>query len=85
MKWTDPTNLWTCGYGGDVRHWDIRTGNCEQTFTDPYHDGMYCFEYDQCNTILSGSQTNGRVILWDTRQTNYVQVSVYLVRDLRRH
>lgn len=78
IKWESPNSLWSCGYDSCVRRWDTRTGKCEQILLDPLGATIYCFEYDYYNTIISGTQSNGRVVLWDTRQNRYVQVSLTL-------
>jgi WD40 repeat protein len=76
IKWESPATLWSCGYDSHLRRWDLRTGKCEQALGDPCGAAVYCFQYDHFNSIISGTQTNGRVVLWDTRQDNYVQVNI---------
>nr|CAH7741045.1 unnamed protein product [Callosobruchus chinensis] len=74
MKWDGPHCVWSCGYDTYLRKWDLRTGNCVQIYKDPHASALYCFDYDYCNTIMTGTQLHGRVILWDIRQKNSVQL-----------
>ncbi|CAH1175624.1 unnamed protein product [Phaedon cochleariae] len=74
LRWDGEQTLWSCGYNSFLKRWDIRTGNCEQCFTDPHGSGLYCMDYDYHNTIMVGTQMHGRVILWDIRQTKFVQM-----------
>ncbi|RZC34718.1 F-box/WD repeat-containing protein 4 [Asbolus verrucosus] len=82
IKWDTPSTLWSCGYDAHLRRWDLRSGKCEQAFEDPCESVMYCFQHDHFNSIISGTQSNGRVVLWDTRQKNYVQM--YFMDSCRR-
>ncbi|XP_044259819.1 F-box/WD repeat-containing protein 4 isoform X2 [Tribolium madens] len=82
MKWESPTVLWSAGYDSCIRRWDLRTGNCEQAMEDPCGATVYCFEYDYFNTIVSGTYSHGRAVLWDTRQNNFVQM--YFMESCRR-
>ncbi|CAH1953890.1 unnamed protein product [Acanthoscelides obtectus] len=74
MKWDGPHCVWSCGYDTYLRKWDLRTGNCVQIYKDPHASALYCLDYDYCNTVMTGTQLHGRVILWDVRQKNSVQL-----------
>lgn len=76
IKWEDPFTFLTCGYDKNIRQWDIRCGDCQQSWEDPFYSTVYCFETDNCCTILAGTQNNGRVVLWDKRQRKYLQVKI---------
>lgn len=78
LKWDGPHTIWSCGYDTCLRRWDLRTGKSEQNFYDPHASVLYCLEYDYCNTVMTGAQSYGRVILWDTRQPRSVQVSNFI-------
>ncbi|VEN53263.1 unnamed protein product [Callosobruchus maculatus] len=85
MKWDGPHCMWSCGYDTYLRKWDLRTGNCVQIYEDPHASALYCFDYDYCNTIMTGTQLHGRVILWDIRQKNSVQLFFMDSCKSRRH
>nr|CAI5834044.1 unnamed protein product [Callosobruchus analis] len=74
LKWDGPHCMWSCGYDTYLRKWDLRAGNCIQIYKDPHASALYCFDYDYCNTIMTGTQLHGRVILWDIRQKNSIQL-----------
>ncbi|KAB0801712.1 hypothetical protein PPYR_03898 [Photinus pyralis] len=74
LKWEDPHTLLSCGYDKSIRNWDMRSGQCVQVWTDPFNATIYCFETDNCCTLVAGTQTNGRVVLWDMRTVRYVQM-----------
>ncbi|XP_018578479.1 F-box/WD repeat-containing protein 4 [Anoplophora glabripennis] len=74
LKWDTPHTIWSCGYDTCLRRWDLRTGKSEQNFYDPHASVVYCLEYDYYNTIMTGTQSYGRVILWDIRQPRSVQL-----------
>ncbi|XP_063912481.1 F-box/WD repeat-containing protein 4 [Zophobas morio] len=82
LKWESASVLWSCGYDSYLRRWDLRTGKCEQALGDPNFATVYCFQYDHVNSIISGTNSHGRVVLWDTRQDNYVQM--YFMESCRR-
>lgn len=73
-RWETANIIWSCGYDACLRRWDLRTGKCEQYWEDPFYSPLYCLDYDDFCTALTGCQSHGRVVLWDTRQKNYVQV-----------
>lgn len=74
LKWEGAYMLMSCGYDNCVRNWDMRSGQCVQMWIDPFHSTVYCFETDSCCTLLSGTQSNGRVVLWDMRSVRHVQM-----------
>ncbi|KAJ8982998.1 hypothetical protein NQ317_014293 [Molorchus minor] len=74
LKWDGPNFLWSCGYDTYLKRWDLRTGKCVQAFEDPHASAHYCLDYDYCNTIMTGTQLHGRVILWDIRQGHSLQL-----------
>ncbi|CAG9855547.1 unnamed protein product [Phyllotreta striolata] len=74
IKWDGLYTFWTCGHDSLVRHWDLRLGRCVKRFLDPCDAALYCLELDQCNTILAGAQSHGRVTLWDSRLREALQI-----------
>lgn len=74
MKWDNPQCLYTCGYDMQIRRWDMRIGRNVQNWDDPFISTVYCLDTDNCYTIISGTSTYGRTVLWDTRTKKCVQV-----------
>lgn len=74
IKWENASVLWSGGYDSYLRKWDLRTGKCIQALGDPFGATVNCFEYDYYNSIISGTHSNGRAVLWDSRKDHYVQV-----------
>lgn len=74
MKWESEKILLACGYDSCVRKWDLRIGTCVQSWEDPFEATVYCLDTDKSCTLITGTQSYGRVVLFDTRQTKYVQV-----------
>lgn len=74
IKWDGPNGIWSCGNDSHLRRWDLRTGNCEQKFHDAFGAGLYCLDYDYCNSIMVGTYLHGRVALWDIRTKRCVQL-----------
>ncbi|KAK9721683.1 WD domain, G-beta repeat [Popillia japonica] len=74
MKWDTDNILLACGYDSCVRRWDLRTGKCVQCWEDPFYATIYCLDIDKMCTLIIGTQNNGRVVLFDTRQTKYTQM-----------
>lgn len=74
MKWDNPQTLYTCGYDMYVRKWDMRIGKLVQSWDDPYLSTVYCLDTDHCYTVISGTSTHGRTVLWDTRTNKSIQV-----------
>lgn len=77
MKWESPHILLSCGYDKNIRKWDMRTGDCEQSWEDPYYSTVYCFDTDNYCTIVTGTGSYGRAVLWDTRVKTHIQVKIY--------
>ncbi|XP_076242065.1 F-box/WD repeat-containing protein 4 [Calliopsis andreniformis] len=73
MVWDSPQVLLTCGYDTYVRKWDMRTGTCVCAWPDPTDASLYCISSDYQYTMITGTQFNGKAVLWDQRQRNYVQ------------
>ncbi|KAG5884677.1 hypothetical protein JTB14_000374 [Gonioctena quinquepunctata] len=74
LRWDGLHSLWSCGYDSHLKRWDLRTGRSEQVYPDPHGCALYCMDYDYYNTIMTGSQMHGRVVLWDIRQSKFVQL-----------
>ncbi|KAF5276056.1 hypothetical protein FQA39_LY00852 [Lamprigera yunnana] len=74
LKWENPYTLLSCGYDKNVRYWDLRIGKCVRTWCDPFYATVYCIDTDNCCTLLSGTQSHGRVVLWDMRSVRYIQL-----------
>ncbi|KAF5299508.1 hypothetical protein FQR65_LT01091 [Abscondita terminalis] len=74
LKWESLHTVLSCGYDKNVRCWDLRIGKCVQSWVDPFYSTVYCIDTDNFCTLLSGTQSHGRVVLWDMRSTRYVQV-----------
>lgn len=51
-----------------------RAGKCVAQWPDPTDATTYCLATDYNNTIVTGTQFNCKAVLWDQRQTNFVQV-----------
>ncbi|XP_057663493.1 F-box/WD repeat-containing protein 4 [Diorhabda carinulata] len=82
IRWDGPQILWTCGYDSVLKRWDLRTGKSEQNFFDPFGSVLYCLDYDYVNTIMTGVNMHGRIVLWDIRQRRAVQM--YYMESCRR-
>lgn len=74
IKWESPNIVWTCGYDTCLRRWDLRMKQCAQHWEDPYTATVYCLDYDNYCSAITGVQNHGRTVLWDTRQQVYMQV-----------
>ncbi|XP_033209011.1 F-box/WD repeat-containing protein 4-like [Belonocnema kinseyi] len=74
MVWDNPQTLLTCGYDTYVRKWDMRTEKCVGYWPDPTDATMYCISSDYQYSMVTGAQFNCKAVLWDQRQTNYVQL-----------
>ncbi|XP_012287711.1 F-box/WD repeat-containing protein 4-like [Orussus abietinus] len=74
MVWDDPNTLLTCGYDSYTRKWDLRTASCVNIWPDPTNASIYCISSDHHNAVITGAQVNAKAVLWDQRQTKYVQV-----------
>lgn len=74
VKWETPQVFWTGGYDTCLRRWDLRMNVCAQHWEDPYQATVYCLDYDNSCTAITGVQNHGRAVLWDTRRMVYVQV-----------
>lgn len=74
IKWESPNIVWTCGYDTCLRRWDLRMRQCAQHWEDPYTATVYCLDYDNYCSAITGVQNHGRTVLWDTRQQVYMQV-----------
>lgn len=77
LHWENASTLLTCGYDGYLRKWDMRTGECEQKWGDPHDSALYCLASDDLYTVVTGANVFGRVVLWDQRLKNYIQVSIF--------
>ncbi|XP_022905287.1 F-box/WD repeat-containing protein 4 [Onthophagus taurus] len=72
----------TCGHDTYVRKWDLRLGDiCVQSYKDPFQSTIYCMDTDYVNTLLTGTQAHGRMVLYDMRSPKYVQL--YFLRSCR--
>lgn len=76
-RWENSNIIWSCGYDARLCRWDLRTGRCEQSWEDPFYSALYCLDYDNFCTALTGCQSHGRTVLWDTRQKKYIQVTTF--------
>ncbi|ENN81223.1 hypothetical protein YQE_02362, partial [Dendroctonus ponderosae] len=65
----------------DTERWDLRTGKCEQKFHDAFGAGLYCLDYDYCNSVMVGTYLHGRAALWDIRTKRCVQL--YFMRTCK--
>ncbi|GLV33306.1 uncharacterized protein CBL_12082 [Carabus blaptoides fortunei] len=74
LHWENDKTILTCGYDGYLRKWDIRTGECEQKWEDPHDSALYCLASDDLYTVVTGANLFGRVVLWDQRLRNYIQM-----------
>lgn len=74
IKWESANVVWTCGYDGCLRRWDLRTIKCVQSWDDPFGATICSFDYDNCCTVITGVQFHGRTVLYDTRKRHFVQV-----------
>ncbi|XP_031843131.1 F-box/WD repeat-containing protein 4 [Nomia melanderi] len=74
MVWDNPQILLTCGYDTYIRKWDLRTGTCVSAWGDPTDATVYCISSDYYNTMITGTQSNCKAVLWDQRQKSYVQL-----------
>lgn len=74
MVWDNPQTLLTCGYDTYVRKWDMRTETCVGSWPDPTDAAVYCIATDYHYTMVTGTQINCKAVLWDQRQSNYVQM-----------
>ncbi|KAL1509666.1 hypothetical protein ABEB36_004372 [Hypothenemus hampei] len=81
IKWDGPNGLWSCGNDSHLRRWDLRTGNCEQKFHDAFGAGLYCLDFDYCNSVMVGTHLHGRTALWDIRTKRCVQL--YFMRTCK--
>lgn len=77
FKWYDKNTLFSSDYDGYIKLWDLRSGRCETKFCD-FHDSVFCsIDTDHFNTLISGSQIHGRIVLWDIRKPpRCVQVNI---------
>lgn len=73
LKWQSPFVLWSGGYDYCLKRWDLRLGQCVQTFLDPCASKINCFDYDLINTVITGCN-DSRATLWDVRKDKYVQI-----------
>ncbi|XP_048516684.1 F-box/WD repeat-containing protein 4 isoform X1 [Dendroctonus ponderosae] len=81
IKWDGPHGIWSCGNDSHLRRWDLRTGKCEQKFHDAFGAGLYCLDYDYCNSVMVGTYLHGRAALWDIRTKRCVQL--YFMRTCK--
>ncbi|KAK6635154.1 hypothetical protein RUM43_007982 [Polyplax serrata] len=72
--WETPNVFLTCGYDTYVRLWDLRTGQCVRSWTDPFDNAIYSLATDYNWTIMSGSGVYSRVTLWDKRRSSHVLI-----------
>ncbi|XP_063992375.1 F-box/WD repeat-containing protein 4 isoform X2 [Diachasmimorpha longicaudata] len=63
LVWESPNCLLTCG-----------TGTCVASWADPTDATIYCLASDYNNTMVTGTQYNGKLVLWDQRLFHYVQL-----------
>ncbi|XP_060523464.1 F-box/WD repeat-containing protein 4 [Cylas formicarius] len=73
LKWDGPNIIWSCGMD-KLKKWDLRVGKVVQEFEDPFHYNLYCLDYDYYNTVMVGTYMNGRVVLWDVRHKQCIQL-----------
>lgn len=81
LVWENSNCLLSCGYDTDIKKWDLRIGKCIGAWTDPTDATVYCLSTDHNFTMLSGTQFNGKSVLWDQRQNKYIQL--FFIKDLR--
>ncbi|KAK0165199.1 hypothetical protein PV328_003736 [Microctonus aethiopoides] len=74
MVWETPQCLLTCGYDTYIRKWDMRTGTCVASWGDPTDATLYCISTDYNYTMVTGTQYNGKAVLWDQRESKYIQL-----------
>ncbi|XP_043266074.1 F-box/WD repeat-containing protein 4-like [Colletes gigas] len=74
MIWDNPQILLTCGYDTYIRKWDLRTGTCVCSWSDPTNATVYCLSSDYRYSMVSGTQFNCKAVLWDQRQRGYIQI-----------
>lgn len=74
MVWEDPNTLLTCGYDTYIRKWDLRIGRCVCSWADPTDATLYCISSDHQYTMITGTQYNCLAVLWDQRQSDFVQL-----------
>ncbi|XP_058832993.1 F-box/WD repeat-containing protein 4 [Topomyia yanbarensis] len=67
VQWKDFNTILTGNFDTTFRVVDIRTGQDEAVWTDPYDSSVYCFDYDGAHAILCGMKHNFRVNLYDLR------------------
>lgn len=78
VLWLSDNELITGGYCAVLRLWDLRVrsteNQCVQSWADPFQGSFYCLDADRQYSILTGCDRHGRVVLWDTRQKDFVQM-----------
>lgn len=74
IVWETPHVLLTGSYDTYVRMWDIRSGQCVRSWSDPYDAAIYSLATDYYWTVIAGTAVHGRVTLWDKRLSNCVQM-----------
>lgn len=45
-----------------------------RSWTDPTDATVYCISTDYSYTMVSGTQYNGKAVLWDQREPKYMQL-----------
>lgn len=80
VHWENDNIIMSCGYDTYLRKVDLRTGDCVQIWEDPHDSALYCIASDDMYSILVGTISYGRVVLWDQRvHTKYVQVNIRFI------
>ncbi|XP_015118874.1 F-box/WD repeat-containing protein 4-like [Diachasma alloeum] len=74
LAWESSHSLLSCGYDTYIRKWDLRTGTCVASWADPTDATIYCIASDFKHTMITGTQYNGKAVLWDQRLPHYVQL-----------
>lgn len=74
MVWENPHTFLTCGYDQQIHKWDMRTEKRVCRWEDPNGIAMYCISSDYQYTMVTGGQYNCIALLWDQRQSKFVQV-----------
>lgn len=74
LVWENSDCLLSCGYDTYIKKWDLRTGKCVASWADPTDATVYCLSSDYKHTMLSGTQYNGKSVLWDQRHRKYIQL-----------
>ncbi|XP_011312353.1 F-box/WD repeat-containing protein 4 [Fopius arisanus] len=74
LSWESSQCLLSCGYDTYIRKWDLRIGTCVASWADPTDATIYCISSDFKHTMITGTQYNGKAVLWDQRLPRYVQL-----------